>query len=451
MSVHRDILDVRHLLDTGRVGRAMRQLIAGQQWVPLLITTSRLTTAAVISYLLTLWLTDGPIDLTCSLTAILVVQTSAYSTVRMGMVRVGAVLTGVLVAVVLSSWVGLTWWSLAIAIAASLLLAAILRLGEQALETPISAMLILAIGGQDIGTETRVVTTLIGAGVGIAFNLLLPPPVPNRQAIGMVRGVARQQADCLRRAGESMAAGPVTRGEVEARLDQARSINKVAEQASLKVQAVKDVRRLNARAIGTPEIEPVLRTGLEALDHSLFAIRALFVAMRKDAPEQLTPDDGYGEEVRPAFAVVLANVADCLDAFGAMIEAEAEQSDEEVERNLGESLEVAREARAILTDLLMVDPKTETSLWMLRGSTLVAVEQVLAPLRLEDRSRVRREQKRSAGAQLAATTLLLRDMLPSPAMPRLLPAAAREELTAGKAARRKVRRLRRGVTRRPRR
>ena len=82
---------------------------------PTLSTTARLTTAGVVSYLLTLRLTQGRVDLTGALTALLVVQASAYSSVRMGVVRVGAVLTGVLVAVVLSSWAGLTWWSLAVA------------------------------------------------------------------------------------------------------------------------------------------------------------------------------------------------------------------------------------------------------------------------------------------------------------------------------------------------
>lgn len=442
-------------LDLGPWGAAARGLRLAQPVRPLLVTTSRLTTAAVISYLLTLWLTDGPIDLTGSLTAILVVQTSAYSTVRMGVVRVGAVLTGVLVAVALSSWWGLTWWSLAIAIAASLLLAAILRLGEQALETPISAMLILAIGGQEIGAETRVITTLIGAGVGVAFNLLLPPPVPTRQAVAEVRGVARQQAECLRRASESMAVRPVTRGEVSAWLDEARSVAKAAERAHDVVQAVKDVRRLNARAIGTPQVEPVLRAGLEALEHSLFAVRALFVTMGKDAPEHVTPDDGYGEQVRPAFAVVLGNVADCLDAYGALVEAEAQESEAEVERSLAESLEVAREARAILTDLLMVDAQAQTSLWLLRGSTLVAVEQVLAPLDLETRARLRHEQRRPVTTSIAATTLLIRDMLPNPmdmlpkaAMPRLRSVPRPDRTASWKDSRRRVRRLRRKVSRR---
>ncbi|TNC18343.1 hypothetical protein FHE66_07885 [Georgenia sp. 311] len=68
---------------------------------------ARLTTASVLTYLLTVWLVDGPIDLTGALTALLVDQASASTSPRMGIVRVGAVLTGVLVAVVLSSWVGL--------------------------------------------------------------------------------------------------------------------------------------------------------------------------------------------------------------------------------------------------------------------------------------------------------------------------------------------------------
>ena len=81
------------------------------------------------AYLITLVVTDGAVDLTGALTALLVMQASAYSTLKMGAVRVGAVLSGVLVATLLSTWVGLTWWSLGAAIAASLLLGKVLRLG----------------------------------------------------------------------------------------------------------------------------------------------------------------------------------------------------------------------------------------------------------------------------------------------------------------------------------
>jgi hypothetical protein len=327
-------------------------------------------------------------------------------------VRVGAVLTGVLVAVALSAWVGLTWWSLGLAIAASLLLAAVLRLGEQALETPISAMLVLGVGGQEIAAETRVVTTLIGAGVGVALNLLLPPRVPTGAAVSAVRRVASMQAKSLLTASTAMAERPITRGAVSAWLDQARSVGEVAERASTNVSALRDVRRLNTRAIGTADVEPALRSGLDALSYSLLAVRALFTIMLKEAPEHETPDDGYGDEVRAAFAVVLHNVADCLEAFGALVEAEARGVDDEVERRLAESLEQAREARAILAELLFVDARAETSLWLLRGSILTAVEQILEPLNLEDRARLRREAQPAPGPRRLPAPLL-REMLAS--------------------------------------
>src|SRR4051812_15195884 len=88
---------------------------------PTLVTVFRLTAAAVVAYLLSQAVTHGALDLTGPLTALLVVQATAYSTIKMGAVRVGAVLAGILVATLLSTWSGLTWWSLAAAIAASLL------------------------------------------------------------------------------------------------------------------------------------------------------------------------------------------------------------------------------------------------------------------------------------------------------------------------------------------
>lgn len=419
-----------------RLRLAARRVALRQPVWPIVVWTSRLTTAAVVAYLLTLWITDGPVDLTGALTALLVVQASAYATLRMGIVRVGAVLTGVLVAVALSSWVGLTWWSLGAAIALALLIAAVLRLGEQALEAPISAMLILGMGGQEVAAETRVVTTLIGAGVGVAFNLLLPPPVPTRAAVRGVREVARQQAECLRTAAASMSQRPIIRGEVGAWLYQARAVAETLEAASAAISTVKDVRRLNPRAIGTPEVEPVLRAGVNALDHSLLAVRTLFATMHKEAPEHQTPDDGYGDQVRPAFAVLLNNVADCIEAFGALVEAEAENAEAEVERNLGESLDVAREARAILTELLLVDAREETSLWLLRGSILAAVDHVLGPLQLEDRARVRRQRKQRRSVRpLPPAGPLVRDMLSTPRIHRLRALAARAGRDARQARR----------------
>jgi hypothetical protein len=366
--------------------------------VPDALQIGRLTLAAVVSYLITRAVTDGPVDLTGALTAILVVQASAYSTVKMGLVRVGAVLTGVLVAVAMSAVVGLTWWSLAIVIALALALARVLRLGEQALETPISAMLVLGVANLTIAAETRVLTTLIGAGTGVALTLLIPRRVPNRTAARHVDEVAVGTADALAHASLSMLARPVTAGEVERWLAAAGRAADTLPAARDSVRMVRERRLLNPRALRAPSVEPGLRTGLDTLEASLGAVRALFVRMLREAPDaDVFPDrvggvdDGYGAEIREAFAVVLSWLSQCIGTFGALVHAEAEGREAEVETSLAESLESLREARAFLTELLLVDARTNTSQWLLRGSVLSAVEQVIDQLDLEQRARLRAE------------------------------------------------------------
>ncbi len=230
---------------------------------PTLVTVFRLTAAAVAAYVLSQVVTPGTPDLTGPLTALLVVQATAFSTIKMGAVRVGAVLSGILVATLLSTWSGLTWWSLAAAIAASLLLAKVLRLGDQALETPISAMLILGVSNHDIAAETRIVNTLIGAAVGIAFSVVYPPAMPTGAARQALLRVVEAAASALDAAGEALEAGPVTREQVGEWIDRVRSANREVARATETIRHLKDSRRFNPRALGTVDVEPVLASALD--------------------------------------------------------------------------------------------------------------------------------------------------------------------------------------------
>jgi hypothetical protein len=388
---------------------------------PSLTTVFRLTAAAVVAYLVTLVLTEGAIDLTGALTALLVVQASAFSTLKMGAVRVGAVLSGILVATLLSSWIGLTWWSLGAAIAASLLLAKALRLGEQALETPISAMLILSVTNHDVAAEIRILNTLIGAGVGVAFNLIYPPAMPTASAGRSLLRVVDAAAGPLEGASDDLVAGPVVSHQADLWLDRVRRANRSVAVASDVITSLKDSRRLNPRALGTVDVEPVLMTGLDTLEHCLLDIRALFTVIAAEIPDDAEQgDDPYGEELRSAFAVVLRDSADCLRAFGSLVVAEAEDSADDAEQALAESLDILRETQAILTELIMVDARHNPSSWLLRGSVLAAVEQVLTRLDLEDRARSHRlwkdEQERRPMAHLPP---IIQGVLPHPDRPYL--------------------------------
>lgn len=386
---------------------------------PTLVTIARLTAGAIIAYLITLLLTNGAVDLTGPLTALLVMQASAFSTLKMGAVRVGAVLAGVLIATLLSTWIGLTWWSLGAAIAISLLLAYALRLGEQALETPISAMLILGVTDPNLAAETRVLNTLIGACVGVAFNVLYPPALPTRPAGRSVREVAESTAAPLEAAADAFAEGPVSHGQVEGWLAEVghRGTGSMT-QATAAVASLKDSRRFNPRALGTADVEPVLASGLRTLERCLLAIRALFAVLLAELPTGNASEDPYGEELRVAFSVVLHDVADCLRSFGELVVAEAEEREEEAERALYTNLDVLRETRAILTELILVNARDDTSAWMLRGSILASVEQVLDQLNLEERARARQswreEQLRKPLSQLPP---LVQAALPHPDRP----------------------------------
>ncbi|MCW2807185.1 MAG: rane protein-like protein [Marmoricola sp.] len=129
------------------------------------VRTVRLMGAAVVAYLVSSALFPGTQPLTGPLTALLVVQATLFSTLRMGVLRVASVVSGVLVAVFVSDVVGLSWWSLGAVTGAALAIGQLLRLREQLLEVPISAMLILGIPA---AATARVAETLIGAGVGVS-------------------------------------------------------------------------------------------------------------------------------------------------------------------------------------------------------------------------------------------------------------------------------------------
>ncbi|RIX28670.1 FUSC family protein [Amnibacterium setariae] len=344
----------------------------------------RLTVAAVIAYLVADLVSPGLLDLTAPLTALLVVQASTVGTLRMGLVRVGAVLTGVLVAVVVTSWTGLSWWSLALVIAASLVLAKVFRLGDQSLETPISAMLILAVASPGLGAETRVVNTLIGTAVGIVFSLVVPVAIPNAQAGESVSRVARSQGALLAEIAQTLATRPPAREEVGAWVDWTDHLARDTADASSALETVERTRVLNPLALATATVHPALRGALDRLDRCLAAERALLVVLARAASRPVE-DDGAEVELRRAFAVVLEDVAAGLRAFGDLVRAEYDGTRPDRESARDRTLDSVREARAVLTELTLLDldPRQRPDLWMLQGSVLAAVEHVLEQLDLE--------------------------------------------------------------------
>ena len=68
--------------------------------------------------------------------------------------------------------------------------------------------------------------------------------------------------------------------------EQARAASGLVASASAAVSHVREARRLNPRALGTRHVEPVLRSGLDRLEGCVLAIRALFVVILQELPDE---------------------------------------------------------------------------------------------------------------------------------------------------------------------
>lgn len=367
---------------------------------------ARLGSAAVASYLVATRIVSDPRPVTAALTALLIVQVTLVGTVADTLRRILSVVVGVAVAIGVSALLDFTWWSMALLVVGSILLGQVLRLGPHLLEVPISAMLILAAGGAGIAALDRVNETLIGACVGLLVNVVFPPAIRTRSAGVAIQQFAASLARLLDRVAEALADRAVETDEAREWLDEARRITDQIDRVDQILAEAGESRRLNPRAFGTADTTPDLRSGLDALEHSAVALRAVFRSIadgafptsgRPGGEAEEDPEDAIDDDLRQAFAVLMSDLARAVTAFGALIRAEIDEADEPHSAELAEALDAVQEARVRLTELLLVDPREAPGQWELRGSLLAGVERVLAELDVEQRRR-RREQRRLEAA-----------------------------------------------------
>jgi hypothetical protein len=385
-----------------RLGRELTRLRTG--WRLGASWSLRITVAAVAGYVVGRLIFPGTQPLLAALTAMLVVQVTPVSLLASGLDRVVAVVTGVALAVLFSAVAPLEWWSLGLLIFVSMAVGQALRLRANLVEVPISAMLVLGVGALGAGSAAweRIVETLVGAGVGVAANLLFPPKVATSSAALTVDGLADAVSELLGHAADELEELVRDGGEIApaARgwLDEARRITHVeVPRAGSAVDHAEQGRKLNVRAVRTPDLGPGLRQGLEALEHCAVAIRSMFRATVDAAAEQPAT---LPEEVVDLFlglAQTLREMSAGVDAFGQLVRNDARPSarlsNEDI-RQLQEALEGLKEARARLEDLLTVEPTPE--LRELDAVVLSTVRRLLREMDLEQRLRRQVQLKRPA-------------------------------------------------------
>jgi hypothetical protein len=354
----------------------------------------RVTIAATASYVVATLFFPGTQPLLAPLTAMLVVQVTPVSLLASGLDRVLAVVSGVSVAVIFASVVPLQWWSLGLLILVSITVGQALRLRSNLVEVAISGMLVLGVGsfGAESAAWQRVAQTLVGAAVGIAANLLFPPKVATADAGQAIDGLADSVSDLLNRAADEL------REQVEVGRDvapyarnwlgEARSITHDIPRIGAALLHAEQGRRFNVRAVGTPNVGPGLRQGLESLEHSAIAIRTMFRALVDALQEAAWPDDESARDLLLDLAQTLREMASGVDAFGHLVKNESEAVERittaDVEA-LREALEGLHEARSRAEGLLAGG--TAPELIELHAAVLSTVKRLLDEMDLDERIR----------------------------------------------------------------
>jgi hypothetical protein len=363
--------------------------------------TLRLTIASVASYVAAELAFPGAAPLTAALTALLVVQLTPVSLLVSGLDRVVSVVAGVGLAVLVSSAVGLTWWSLGLIIAVSIVAGRLLRLGPHLLEVPISAMLVLGAGtfGASAAATDRIAQTLIGAGVGVLSNVAFPPRVVVPNAAQAIEDLGRSYADLLDEAADDLSSPDAEGGWLADRADgwlgRARQLSHGTPAVGAALIKAEESRRLNVRALGTPDAGPGLRHGLEAFEHSAVAIRSMFGTLEAVAERFEHEQRAIDPDLRASFAHILREMATGLRDFGQLVREEARPGEHVAEADhVRTSLETLHEARARIDELQLVNPREDLLITELIASFGATVERLLRELDLDERARRRPRESR---------------------------------------------------------
>jgi hypothetical protein len=361
---------------------------------------ARLSATATFAYLLALVIPAGTSrPVLAPLTALLVLQASLYQTIFHAIRKVLSVTVGVLVAVGIADFIGFSWWQLGLVIATALVIGRVLRLGDDLLEVPISAMLIFSSVGPSAAGTGRVVDTLVGTAAGLAGGLVFAgkPQVQSvSSAVGRVAGQAAGLLDQMagdlahEPSGDDMNEGDLS-GAAREWLDQARSLRDEIERVDDTLREAAKSTKLNPRALVTPtecaqvtEATVALRGGLESLEHAALTLRGLARSVLDSTGIASDASPVRDRCTRVRLAGVLGKLGEAIRTYGRLLQA-TPTGNESLESELAAELEEAHALQDELAHLLKprIGDGGEPSEWPLRGEILTHVDRLRTGLSVE--------------------------------------------------------------------
>ncbi|MFJ3659246.1 aromatic acid exporter family protein [Streptomyces sp. NPDC090119] len=193
--------------ETEEAYRAVRAALAGQgRERDLVVQAVKAAGAAVLAWLVAGVWWGGPLALMAPWTAVVLVQSTVYRSVRAGIQQFVLIGGGTLLAALAFAVTGDTVAAMALVLPVTMLLGGHSRFDDQGVYASTTALFVLVYGSfstADIGY--RLLETLIGAVIGIAVNALVLPPVHLRHARDTLYRLPRSTARLLSDIGAEVA------------------------------------------------------------------------------------------------------------------------------------------------------------------------------------------------------------------------------------------------------
>lgn len=305
------------------------------------------------------------------ITALVAIHPTVARSVRETAYYGASLLAGVLLAMGVDLLIGSSVVGVVVVVGVGVLLGGLRWFGRTGVNIAFWALLVLLVGGSSLMSYLgeRLPEAALGLGVGILVNVVVLPRVRLRPA---GRGLHRLRGD-LAKVAEAMASDlaeswpprdpPWERQDAE--------LQRIAAESRAALQLASDSMRFNPRARrrGRRPIEREDRQVLDGLERITTAMRAItrtLAAARRQEDASAALDDDF----RPAYAALLAGVADPIRVYGTARDASGPRAAlPGIERELRDLEEVVGRGR-----------REHTRSWLSEALLLVELDQIRTEL-----------------------------------------------------------------------
>ena len=174
-------------------------LLTQPESVTALLQIAKGVMAGTLAWWLAMYVLDSQLPFLSPWTALLTVHATVHRSLSRGVQTTVASTVGVVVSFVIGAWLGVSVWTFALALLVGLVGARITWIRDEGVAIATTAIFVLGsgFGGQQPLLMDRIIEVALGVAVGVTVNLLVIPPLRDKQASRYVDSINRRMGEVL--------------------------------------------------------------------------------------------------------------------------------------------------------------------------------------------------------------------------------------------------------------